>query len=88
MVRAPERREHMRARDIGATVRALRTELGYSTTKLAREVGISQAQVSKLECGQQGFRSDTVARIAEALKVPAFRLFMTNNEWRRWSRRK
>ena len=76
----------MRPKDIGATMRALRNERGYSTSRLGREAGISQAQVSRLECGRQGFRSDTVIRIAEALKVPPFRLFMTEREWRRWER--
>jgi len=78
----------MRPKDIGATMRALRNERGYSTARLARKAGISQAQVSRLECGQMGFRFDTVVRIAEALKVPPFRLFMTDEEWRRWERRR
>ncbi len=66
--------------EIGATVKALRVELGITTTDLAKKVGVSQAQISRLENGQHGFRSGTLVRIAKALKVPAFRLFMTDKE--------
>ena len=76
----------MKAKDIGATVKAIRTELGMTTTKLAEKVGISQAQISRLENGQQGFRSGTLVRLAKALKVPPFRLFMTEKEWAKWKR--
>ncbi len=76
----------MKAKDIGATVRAIRTELGLTTTVLASKVGISQAQISRLENGQQGFRSGTLVKLAKALKVPPFRLFMTDKEWAKWKR--
>lgn len=78
----------MKAKEIGATLRALRTELGMTTTDLARKVGISQAQVSRLENGLQGFRSGTVVKLANVLKVPPFRLFMTEKDWANWTRRK
>jgi transcriptional regulator with XRE-family HTH domain len=55
-----------------------------TTTALAAKVGISQAQISRLENGQQGFRSETLVKLAKALKVPPFRLFMTNKEWSKW----
>ncbi|MBN1808653.1 MAG: helix-turn-helix transcriptional regulator [Planctomycetes bacterium] len=74
----------MKVKDIGKTVKTLRLERGLSTTTLARKVGISQAQISRLENGLQGFRSDTVFRIAKALRIPPFRLFMTEKEWDAW----
>ncbi len=78
----------MKPKDIGATVRTIRTELGMTTTALAKKVGISQAQISRLENGQQGFRSGTLVMIAKVLKVPPFRLFMTDKEWAKWKGRK
>lgn len=78
----------MKAKDIGVTVRALRTELGMTTTALAKKVGISQAQISRLELGNQGFRSGTLVKIAKALEAPPFRLFMTDKEWRKWKKEK
>jgi transcriptional regulator with XRE-family HTH domain len=74
----------MKPKEIGRAVRTIRTERGLTTTKLADMVGISQAQVSRLENGQQGFRSGTLVKIAKALKVPPFRLFMTEKEWAKW----
>ncbi len=78
----------MAPKDIGKTVRAIRTDKGFVTTKLANMVGISQAQISRLENGLQGFRSGTLVKIAKALKVPPFRLFMTDKEWAKWSGKK
>ncbi len=76
----------MKPKEIGATVKALRSERGLTPTSLAGKVGISQAQVSRLENGQQGFRSGTLVKLAKALKVPPFRLFMTDKEWARWQK--
>jgi len=65
---------------IGATVRKYRCSRKLTTTELAKKVGISQAQVSRLENGQQGFRSSVIVRIAEALGVPVWALFMSDEE--------
>ena len=72
------------AKTIGQVVKQLRTRQGLSTTQLALKVDVSQAQVSRLENGQQGFRSDVIVRFAKALKAPPFRFFMTNEEWGVW----
>lgn len=77
----------IKPKDIGATARMLRTELGISATALAKKVGISQPQITRLENGQHGFRSGTLVKLARALKVPPFRLLMTEKEWRKWSKR-
>lgn len=66
--------------DIGGTVRHYRKSIGMTTTKLAQKAKISQAQVSRLENNQQGFRSGTLCRVAKALKVPPWALFMTADE--------
>ena len=47
---------------------------------------ISQAQISRLQNGQQGFRSGTLVKLAKSLKVPPFRLFITEKEWAKWKR--
>lgn len=66
--------------EIGNTMRQLRTGMGMTTTVFAQKVGISQAQVSRLECGQQGFRSGTAIKIAQVLKIRPWALFMTPDE--------
>jgi DNA-binding XRE family transcriptional regulator len=49
----------MANRDIGARVKVIREARRMTTTDLARRVGISQAQISRLENGLQGFRPST-----------------------------
>ena len=58
--------------EIGERVRTIREAKGITTTELAQMVGMSQAQISRLENGKQGFRSATLSKIADALhaKVP------------------
>ena len=57
-------------RAIGKAVREARLELGITMTAFAKKVGVSQAQISRLEDGQQGFRTRTMQKIAEALDLP------------------
>jgi len=59
----------MYEKQIGLKVSKLREQQGLTTTELAKRVGISQAQISRLENGKQGFRSSTLAKIAHALGV-------------------
>jgi len=63
-------------RAIGRKMSELRGKLGMTTTELARRVSLSQAQVSRLENGKQGFRSDTLLRIARALDVQPYTIYM------------
>ncbi len=53
--------------EIGRMLCERREERGLTTTALAKLVGISQAQISRLENGRQGFRSSTLRKIVEAL---------------------
>lgn len=76
MTTAAENRFRQR---IGHRMRKRREQLTLTTTELARMVGISQAQISRLESALQGFRSTTLHKIAKALNVdPAY--FVIGNE--------
>ena len=66
----------MDSRAIGRKIGKLREKLGITTTQLAKRVGISQAQISRLENGKQGFRSKTLDRIAKALGVKPMYFFL------------
>ena len=57
-----------------------------TTTELARRVGISQAQISRLENGLQGFRSTTLFKIAKAPGKPPFYFMMTDGQWGAYER--
>lgn len=65
---------------IGTKITKLRTKMNLTTTELAKMVGISQAQISRLENGKQGFRSATLTKIAEALNVKSVYFFMEEGE--------
>jgi transcriptional regulator with XRE-family HTH domain len=54
---------------IGEKVRELARARGATTITLAKAIGVSQAQVSRLENGLQGFRSATLLKISIALGV-------------------
>ncbi len=70
----------MDSRKIGQLISKRRKQLGLSTTELARRVNLSQPQISRLENGQQGFRSETLTRISEALGVTPAYFFMEVEE--------
>ena len=61
---------------VGERMQTLRKAKGLSTTELADLIGMSQAQVSRLETGRQGFRSATLFKIAKALDVEPYYLYM------------
>ena len=65
---------------IGAKLKKLRKEQGYTTTSLAKKLGISQAQISRLENGVQGFRSATLTKLAKALKVEPLYFFLEEKD--------
>ena len=70
----------MYEKQIGLKVSKLREEQGLTTTELAKRVGISQAQISRLENGKQGFRSSTLTRIAKALGVKPVYFFLEEGQ--------
>ena len=66
---------------IGQKVAAFRKGLNLTTTEFAEMVGISQAQISRLENGKQGFRSATLSKIAQVLDVhPAYFYIETSDD--------
>jgi transcriptional regulator with XRE-family HTH domain len=70
----------MESKAIGKKVGALRQKQGITTTELAKRVGISQAQISRLENGKQGFRSATLTKIAKALGVKPIYFFINEKD--------
>jgi transcriptional regulator with XRE-family HTH domain len=71
----------MTNREVGLRLTRLREAHGLTTVTLGRKVGLSQAQISRLENGKQGFRLATLVRLADALGVPGFLMLMTDEEW-------
>jgi len=65
---------------IGEKIRELRSKMGLTTITLAKKVRLSQAQVSRLENGLQGFRSETLLRFAKVLDVPPIYFLMEGED--------
>lgn len=61
---------------IGRQIAKLRKQQNITTTELARRVGLSQPQISRLENGKQGFRSETLLKISRALGVRPAHFFV------------
>jgi len=66
----------LKEKDIGLLISSVREQQKIGQTALARKVGISQAQICRLEQGKQGFRSSTLRKIAEALGYDAKVVFV------------
>lgn len=55
---------------VGMRVRNERARKKLSTTVLALKMGLSQAQVSRLELGKQGWRMEQVEKVSAILGLP------------------
>jgi transcriptional regulator with XRE-family HTH domain len=64
------------AADPGGAVRALRKQRRLTIASLARQVGISAAAISQIESGAVQPSVMTLRKLAAALAVPVFRLFL------------
>jgi len=66
----------MNNKEMGRKLRELRMRKGLTMTELGRRVGMSQAQISRIETGKQGFRSATLVKMAQALGVDPVYFFV------------
>lgn len=53
----------------GAVVRAAREALGWTVYRLAKEAGVDQSQLLRIERGDQGMSLETARKLARALGV-------------------
>lgn len=58
-------------------IRSLREARGWSQSELARRVGTSQVEISRLETGERKLTEDWMRRLANALDVRPVHLFET-----------
>jgi len=66
----------MNNKEIGRRLSQLRKRKGLLLTQLGKLVGLTPAQLSRLENGKQGFRSATLIRVAKALGVKPIYFFL------------
>jgi len=72
---------------VGSRIKHFRLLRGYSQEQLARRLNIKQEHVSRLELGRQGQRSLVILRIAAALDIKPWALFMTAREYKQAEKR-
>src|SRR5687768_13656637 len=64
--------------NIGARLRALRTERGMTQEQVARESGLERDQIGKIEIGERNVSATELAFLADALNVPMESLLADN----------
>ena len=78
----------MSSTNVGQVIRKLRLERGMTQRDVRWKCGLSKPMVSNIETGRYRLTPLTALKLAEALGVPAFRLYMTDKEWAKWSGKK
>ena len=65
-------------KQIGARIKKLRQDRGYSQEKFAEKLGIAQRTLCGLEIGKNFFKADTLEKILETLDITLEDLFRVN----------
>lgn len=62
------------------TLRRLREQHGWSQEQLANRAACARSSISMIECGHTLPRKDLLQRLADALGVPVYTLFLDGDE--------
>jgi transcriptional regulator with XRE-family HTH domain len=65
---------------LGARVRALREDLGYTQRALGRRARLSGKFIGEVERGEKSITIDSLYRVAQALRTPLGVLASTNGD--------
>lgn len=60
----------------GANVKKYRSKIGLSQEALAEKSGLHRTYISAVECCRRSISLENIQRIADALEVETYRLFM------------
>lgn len=60
----------------GSNVKKYRTELGVSQEKFAEMCGLHRTYISAIECYRRSISLENIQRIADALEVDTYKLFV------------
>jgi len=63
------------SKQIGRKVRQTRLKKGMSQEKLALEAGLNRAYIGYIERGERNPSTETLSKIAKALKVKLYEIF-------------
>ncbi len=67
-------------RVFGSNLKRYRTALGLSQESFAEKCGLHRTYISAIECYRRSIALENVQRIAEALGVEVYQLFLTDKE--------
>lgn len=65
---------------IARNLRLLRADRGWSQERLAHEAGLNRTYLSAVERSEQNISVDNIARLATALHVEAWTLFVSSEK--------
>ena len=65
-------------KQIGARIKKLRQDRGYSQEQFAEKLGIAQRTLCGIEIGKNFFKADTLEKILETLDITLEDLFRVN----------
>ena len=60
-------------------LRMYRNKLGISQEEFAERAGLHRTYISAIECGKRSIALDNVQKIADALGIETYLLFVENN---------
>ena len=60
-------------------MKKLRIKNGFSQKEFAEIAGLHRTYISAIECGKRSIALDNVQKIADALGVPPYQLFLIEN---------
>ncbi len=66
--------------DLGTNIKRLRRSRGWNLSRLAKESGLPQSTLSKVEAGQMSLNYTKLLRLADALQMDVRSLFATPSE--------
>ena len=61
---------------VGQKIRELRLQAGYSQEQLASKTGLHRTYISDVERGERNISIENIGKIAKALGVQAYELFL------------
>ena len=63
----------------GDNLKKYRTQLGLSQEAFAEKCGLHRTYISAIECYRRSIALENVQRIADALEIKTYKLFMEQN---------
>lgn len=64
----------------GTNVKYYRQQIGFSQEAFAEKCGMHRTYISAIECFRRSISLENIQRIADALGVESYRLFLENQE--------